>query len=125
MKELTKAEEQVMQVLWDIKSGCVKDIMKCYREPKPKYTTISTIIRILEKKGFIEHKKVRKTFIYSPAVEKKTYTRLLMKGILAKYFSNSLRQMVYFLSHEKSLSVSELEELKNIIDDEIRMQRQG
>jgi BlaI family transcriptional regulator, penicillinase repressor len=125
MKELTKAEEQVMQVLWEIKSGCVKDIIKRYREPKPKYTTISTIIRILEKKGFIEHKKVSKTFLYSPAVEKKIYSQLLVKGILSKYFSNSLRQMFYFLTHEKSLSLSELEELKNIIDDEIRMQRQG
>ncbi|MBS4013143.1 MAG: BlaI/MecI/CopY family transcriptional regulator [Bacteroidetes bacterium] len=124
MKELTKAEEQIMHILWEIKSGSVNDIIKHYREPRPKYTTISTIIRILETKGFIGHKKVSKAFHYHPLVDKQIYTRILMRGILAKYFGNSLRQMVSFLSHEKSLSVTELEELKNIIEEEIRMQRQ-
>ncbi len=125
IKELTKAEEQIMHILWEIKSGSVNDIIKHYREPRPKYTTISTIIRILEKKGFIGHKKVSKAFFYHPLVDKQIYTRLLMRGVLAKYFGNSLRQMVYFLSHEKSLSVSELEELKNIIEEEIRVQRES
>lgn len=120
MKELTKAEEQVMHILWDIRSGFIKDILARYREPKPAYTTISTIVRILEEKGFIGHKAYGKAHEYYPLVAKPTYTRLLMKGVLMKYFGNSLRQMVSFFSHEKGLTVTELKELKRIIEEEIR-----
>ena len=120
MKELTKAEEQVMQILWEIKSGFIKDILKKFREPKPAYTTVSTIVRILEEKGFIGHKAYGKAHEYFPLVEKSTYTRILMKGVMMKYFGNSLRQMVSFFSHEKGLTPSELEELKQIIEEEIR-----
>lgn len=122
MKELTKAEEQVMQILWDIKSGFVKDIRDKFREPKPAITTVSTIVRILEQKGFVKHKSYGKAHEYFPAVEKNVYTREMMKGILSKYFGNSLRQMVSFFSQEKGQSVSELEELKHIIDEEIKKQ---
>ncbi|HAJ99964.1 MAG TPA: hypothetical protein DCM62_08060 [Bacteroidales bacterium] len=120
MKELTKAEEQVMQILWDIKKGFVKDIRDRLPEPKPAITTVSTIVRILEQKGFVAHKAFGKTHEYFPLVEKKIYTRDMMKGILTKYFSDSYRQMVSFFSQEKGLTVTELEELKRIIDDEIR-----
>ncbi len=120
MKELTRAEEQVMQILWEIKSGYVKDIRDRFREPKPAITTVSTIVRILERKGFVKHKTFGKSHEYYPAIEKRTYTRVLMKGILTKYFGNSIRQMVSFFSNEKGLSVSELEELKHIIDEEIK-----
>lgn len=122
MKELTKAEEQVMQILWELKSGFVKDIRDKFRNPRPAITTVSTIIRILEHKGFVGHKAFGKSFEYFPLVEKKTYARVMMKGILMKYFSNSLRQMVSFFSQEKGLTVSELEELKLIIEEEIRKQ---
>lgn len=120
MKELTKAEEEVMQILWDIKSGFVKDIIVHFREPRPAYTTVSTIVRILQEKGFVGHKAYGKAHEYFPLVEKPTYTRLMMKGVLRKYFGNSLRQMVSFFSHEKGLTVSELEDLKRIIDEEIK-----
>lgn len=119
MKELTKAEEQVMQILWDIKSGFVKDILEGFPEPKPAYTTVSTIVRILQEKGFVGHKAFGKAHQYYPLIEKPTYTRVMMKGIMHRYFGNSLRQMVSFFSHEKGLSASDLEELKRIIDDEI------
>ncbi len=123
MKELTKAEEQVMQILWDIKAGFVKDVRARFREPRPAITTVSTILRILQDKGFVSYRAYGKTHEYFPLVEKKTYTRLVMKGIMLKYFGNSLRQMVSFFSHEKGLSVSELEELKRIIEEEIRNQK--
>ncbi len=124
MKELTKAEEQVMQILWDIESGFVKDIRSRFRDPKPAYTTVSTIIRILEDKGFVGHKAYGKAHEYFPLVDKSTYTRVMMKGILLKYFGNSLRQMVSFFSQEKGLTTSELEELKRIIEEEIRKQEE-
>jgi BlaI family transcriptional regulator, penicillinase repressor len=120
MKELTKAEEQVMQILWGLKAGFAKDIRECFKEPKPAITTVSTILRILQEKGFVGYKAYGKAHEYYPLVEKPTYTRLMMKGILLKYFGNSLRQMVSFFSREKGLTVSELEELKKIIDEEIR-----
>jgi predicted transcriptional regulator len=123
MKELTKAEEQVMHILWDIKKGFVKDIRDCLPEPKPAITTVSTIVRILEQKGFVGHKAFGKTHEYFPLVEKKFYTRVMMKGILTKYFSSSYRQLVSFFSQEKGLTVTELEELKRIIDEEIKKQQ--
>ncbi len=119
MKELTKAEEQVMQILWKIKSGFIKDILAHMPEPKPAYTTVSTIVRILEEKGFVSHRAYGKAHEYTPLVDKSDYTRMMMKGIMVRYFGNSLRQMVSFFSHEKGLTASELEELKRIIEDEI------
>lgn len=124
MKELTKAEEQIMQVLWELKKGFVKDIIEKLPEPRPAYTTVSTIVRILEKKGFVAYNAYGKTHEYYPLVQKKDYTRQLFKGMLDGYFGNSIRQMVSFFSREKDLSVSELEELKNIIDEEIRKQKE-
>ncbi len=123
MKELTKAEEQVMHVLWNIKSGFVKDILERFREPKPAYTTVSTIVRILQEKGFVAYKAYGKAHEYFPLIDKSTYTRVMMKGILLKYFGNSLRQMVSFFSHEKGLTASELEELKRIIEEEIERKK--
>ncbi len=122
MKELTKAEEQVMQILWEIQSGFAKDIRAKFRDPKPAITTVSTILRILQDKGIVGYRAFGKTHEYFPLIEKRTYTRVMMKGILLKYFGNSLRQMVSFFSQEKGLTVSELEELKRIIDEEIKKQ---
>ncbi|MFW5707142.1 MAG: BlaI/MecI/CopY family transcriptional regulator [Bacteroidota bacterium] len=124
MKELTKAEEQIMHILWEMKQGFVKDIIDRFPEPKPAYTTVSTIVRILEKKGFVGHRAFGKTHEYYPLIDKKTYTRQLFGGMLRGYFGNSVRQMVSFFSREKNLSVAELEELKKIIDEEIRKQKQ-
>ncbi|MGM0572861.1 MAG: BlaI/MecI/CopY family transcriptional regulator [Bacteroidota bacterium] len=119
MKELTRAEEQVMTILWQIKSGFVKDILMRFNEPRPAYTTVSTIVRILEEKGFVGHKAYGKAHEYFPLIDKTTYTRAMMKGILSNYFGNSLRQMVSFFTHEKGLTAKELEELKRIIEEEI------
>jgi BlaI family transcriptional regulator, penicillinase repressor len=122
MKELTKAEEQIMHILWNIKSGFVKDIRAQMREPKPAYTTVSTIVRTLEEKKFVGYEAYGKTHKYFPVVNKSDYTKVLMKDIMGKYFGNSLRQMVSFFSNEKGLTTSELEELKFFIDEEIKNQ---
>lgn len=119
MKELTKAEEQVMQLLWDLKKAYVKELVDLFPEPKPAYTTVSTIVRILEKKGFIGYKAYGKTHEYFPLIEKKDYTRKLSHGLLNDYFGNSVKHLVSFFSKEKKLSVAELEELRKMIDEEI------
>ena len=125
MKELTRAEEEIMQILWEIEKGFVRDVIERLPDPKPAYTTVSTIIRILEKKGFVGHKAFGKTHQYFPLVEKKAYTRQLFRGMLSNYFGNSVQQMVSFFSRDKDLSISDLEAMKQIIDDEIKKQEGG
>jgi predicted transcriptional regulator len=121
MKELTKAEEQIMHELWRLKKGFVHDVLERLPEPKPAYNTVSTIIRILERKGFVGHTAFGKAHEYFPLIDKKEYRRLLAKGLLSNYFSNSVHSLVSFFSREKNLSLAELEELKSIIEAEIKM----
>ena len=111
MKELTKAEEQIMQILWDLEKGFVKDIVERFPEPKPAYNTVSTIVRILEQKGFVDHTAYGKTHEYFPLVGKSDYTRTFMKNFMRNYFSGSFREMVSFFAKEDNLTISELEEL--------------
>jgi predicted transcriptional regulator len=123
MKELTKAEEQVMQVLWQIEKGFVNDILEHYTDPKPAYNTVSTIVRILEKKGFVRHLSFGKTHQYYPLVSKKTYTQSFFKGFMKNYFSNSYKSLASFLANDKNLSIEDLEEMKNMMEDEIDKQK--
>ncbi|MDA3868062.1 MAG: BlaI/MecI/CopY family transcriptional regulator [Salinivirgaceae bacterium] len=123
MTELTKAEEQIMQQLWSLKNAFVKDIVDQLPQPKPAYNTVSTIVRILEKKGFVAHDAFGKSHRYYPLVSKKTYTRGFMKGFLNNYFSNSFKNLVSFFAKDKSLSIAEMEELKNMLEVEIERQK--
>ena len=118
MKELTKAEEQVMQVMWKIKKGFINDILEHFPKPKPAYNTVSTIVRILEKKGFIAHNAYGKTHEYYAAVTKDKYKKSLLGGLLKNYFDNSVQQMVSFFTKDKSLSLTEMDELLNFIEKE-------
>ncbi|MCK3686064.1 BlaI/MecI/CopY family transcriptional regulator [Maribellus sp. YY47] len=111
MKELTKAEEQVMQFLWKLEKAFVKDIVEMMEDPKPAYNTVSTIIRILEKKGFVGHYAYGKTHEYFPLVSRKEYTRTFMKNFMRNYFSGSFQEMVSFFAREDNMSISELDEL--------------
>jgi predicted transcriptional regulator len=120
IKELTKAEEQLMQILWDKKKAFVNDLLEVLPEPKPAYNTVSTIIRILERKGFVSHKAYGNTHQYFPVVTKKAYTKQTFKTMLSGYFSNSFEQMVSFFATEEKLSLSEMEEIKRIMDEEIK-----
>ncbi|OQX80284.1 MAG: hypothetical protein B6D64_03445 [Bacteroidetes bacterium 4484_276] len=125
MKELTKAEEQVMQILWKIEKGFVNDILDKFPNPKPAYNTVSTIVRILEKKEFVSHKAYGKTHQYFPLVSKKVYTKSFLNGFLSNYFSNSHKQLVSFFSNENNLSVGELEEIKQLMEEQIKKQKEG
>ncbi|MBN1820529.1 MAG: BlaI/MecI/CopY family transcriptional regulator [Prolixibacteraceae bacterium] len=114
MKELTKAEEQVMQILWELEKGFVKDLIDEIPDPKPAYNTVSTIIRILEKKGFVDHTAYGKTHEYFPVISKKEYTRSYMRNFMRNYFSGSFQEMVSFFAKEDNMSLSDLDEM---IDD--------
>lgn len=119
MKDLTRAEEQIMQILWRIGKGHVNDLLEYFPQPKPAYNTVSTIIRILEKKEVVGHEAIGKSHRYFPLISKRDYTRFTMKQMLKGYFSNSHKQMVSFFAQEDNLSVSEMEEIKQMLDQQI------
>lgn len=119
MKELTKAEEQVMQILWEINEGVVHDVIERIPEPKPAYNTISTIVRILEKKDFVAHKAYGKTHVYYPKVTKKVYTSKFMKNFMNNYFENSFKEMVSFFAKSDNMSIEDLEALINDVKKDL------
>jgi BlaI family transcriptional regulator, penicillinase repressor len=119
VKDLTKAEEQVMQILWDLKKGFVNDIIDKMPEPKPAYNTVSTIVRILEVKGFIDHKAYGKTHEYYPALTKEQYTKGFFSKFLKNYFSNSYKNMVSFFSMNDDLTTKEIEEIIELLQNKL------
>ena len=123
MKQLTKAEEQIMHILWKLERGFVKDIIDNLPEPKPAYNTVSTIIRILEKKAFVAHNAYGNSHEYYPIIAKEDYTKALLKNFVKNYFSDSYSEMVSFFTKDKDLSLDDLEEIKKMISDEIKKQK--
>lgn len=111
MKELTKAEDQVMQILWKLGKGFVRDIMEELPEPKPAYNTISTIVRILETKGFVDHKAYGKTHEYFPIITKEKYTTFYLNNMIRGYFNGSFQNLVSFFAKENKMSAGEIEKL--------------
>lgn len=111
MKELTKAEEEIMQVLWDMNPAFVKDMIEQMPEPKPAYNTVSTFVRILQEKGFVDHEIHGKSHKYFPIISKESYTKSFMKRLVKNYFGGSYKQMVSFFTDEENLSLSDLEQL--------------
>ena len=118
MKQLTKAEEQVMQILWEIKKGFVKDILEKFPSPKPAYNTVSTIVRILNKKGFVGFNAYGKTHEYYPIIEKNHYRSFYLKSMISGYFGGSFERLVSFFAKDNNMDINEMEELlKNVQDD--------
>ena len=120
MKQLTRAEEQIMKVLWQLGEAFVRDIIEQLPDPKPAYNTVSTIVRILEKKGFVSHTAYGKSHRYFPLLTREMYTRQHMKGFVRDYFSDSFKQMVSFFVDKKDLSLSEMEEIMKLMEAEIK-----
>jgi predicted transcriptional regulator len=123
MKELTKAEEQVMQILWDMEKGFVKDILEHFSDPKPAYNTVSTIIRILEKKGFVGYKSYGNTYEYFPLVTREEYTDSSLNRLVSNYFDNSYQSLVSFFTKKDRVSVKDLEKMKRMIESEINSKK--
>lgn len=120
MKELTKAEEQVMQYLWDMEKGFLKDIVEAFPDPRPAYTTISTVIRVLVKKGFIGYNTFGKTHEYYPSVSRKEYFRKHVNHLITDHFGGSIVDFASFFTGEGEVDLTELEEIKRLIDEKIR-----
>jgi predicted transcriptional regulator len=110
-KQLTKAEEQIMQVLWNLQEASVKEVIDKLPTPKPAYNTVSTIIRILETKEFVGHKPIGRGFLYYPIIEKETYSNQSLHKIMNGYFDGSFKSMVSFFVKENNMDVTELESI--------------
>lgn len=119
MKILTKAEDQIMQVLWKIKKGVVKDVIEQLPDPKPAYNTVSTITRILVKKGFVDYKAYGKTHEYFPIIEKDAYRDFYLKNFLSRYFGGSFSNLVSFFAKENDMDADELEKMIKEIEDKM------
>jgi BlaI family penicillinase repressor len=117
MRELTKAEEQIMLILWDIKEGLAKDVIDKIQPPKPAYNTVSTVLRVLENKGFVDHKAIGNTYIYFPLVSEEKYKNFAFDKVMSNYFSNSYQSLVSFLVKDKNLDVEKLDELIKLAEE--------
>jgi BlaI family penicillinase repressor len=116
LKELTKAEEQIMQILWQLKEGIIKDILEKIPEPKPAYNTVSTVVRVLEGKGFIDHKAYGNSHVYFPLISEDDYKKFTFDKLMSNYFDNSYKSLVSFIADEKDLGLKELDELTELIN---------
>ena len=115
MKDLTKAEEQIMQILWQLEEAVVKDIIAEIEEPKPAYNTVSTIVRILEKKAFVTHRAVGKTHLYRPLISKEAYREHRTGNLLDGYFENNPGKLVsYFLENEQ-IDLKEMDDILKLL----------
>lgn len=115
MRDLTKAEEQIMQVLWQKGPCFVKEIIPELPDPRPAYSTTSTIVRILQEKGFVGHKAYGPTHQYYPIVSKEDYSHFTMKKMLNNYFDGSMKKMVSFFSSKEKMDVKEVEEILELL----------
>lgn len=117
MKELTKAEDQVMQILWRLEKGFVKDIIEQMPAPKPAYNTVSTITRILEKKGFVGYKAYGKTHEYFPLITREDYTNFYLNNLVRGYFDGSFQSLVSFFASENKLGVNDIDDLMKKLEE--------
>jgi predicted transcriptional regulator len=118
-KRLTKAEEEIMLILWKLGESTIRDVMTELSEPNTPYTTVSTVVRVLEKKGFVGHKAVGTTYLYFPLVAKKDYLKGYLSGIVSNYFDGSFSRMAAFFAKENDLDMKELHELITDIESEL------
>lgn len=117
MVTLTKAEERIMQILWDLEKGFIKDIQEHFPDPKPPYNTISTIVRVLVKKEIVSYKSYGGSHQYFPLISREAYRSKQMNRLVKNYFGDSLKEVVNYFSEKKDLDVDELNEALKMLKD--------
>ncbi len=122
--QLTKTEEQLMQLLWKQEKAFMKDLLDAFPEPKPASTTIATLLKRMTEKGFVNYKEYGKSREYYPLVAKSDYFSKQVNGMIKNFFNNSATQFASFFTKETDMTSAELEELKKIIDKEIQKKKQ-
>lgn len=123
MQEITRAQEDILKALWEINEGAVSDVLEKLPNPKPAYNTVATVIKVLEKKGYVSHKTFGKTNVYFPIISRKDYGQYVIKDAFSGLFNGSLNQMVSYFVKNKKVGINELEELKQMIEKEINSQK--
>ena len=118
-QRLTKAEEEIMLIMWRLKEAIVRDVIENLNDPDTPYTTVSTVIRILEKKGFVGHRAVGTTYLYYPLLSKKEYLKGYLTGIVKNYFDGSSSNLVTFFAKESDISLAELKSLIEEVESEL------
>ena len=119
MQEITKAQEEVLQALWEINQGAVSDVLDAMEEPKPAYNTVATVIKVLEGKGYVKHVKYGKTHVFSPSVSKNEYAQTKLKETFRELFNGSPQQLFSSFFKTEDISLRELDELKQLIESKI------
>lgn len=115
MIQLTRAEEEVMQVLWDLEHAFVKEVLERFPEPKPAYNTLSTIVRILEQKGVVSHEAIGRSHRYFPVVSKEAYRSATLERLSSDYFGGSFKELASCWMKDNSLDLQDLEEIKQML----------
>ncbi|AXT62450.1 BlaI/MecI/CopY family transcriptional regulator [Aquimarina sp. AD10] len=121
--QLSKSEEQLMQYLWKLERAFMKDLLDAFSDPKPATTTVATLLKRMKDKGFVDYKLYGKSREYYPLVKKTDYFSKHVNGLIKNFFNNSASQFASFFTSETNLSTSELEELKKIVDQQIKKQQ--
>ena len=118
--KLSKAEEELMQILWVQKKAFMKDLLDAYPEPKPATTTVATLLKRMADKKFVSYQSFGRSRQYYPLVKKKDYFSKHVNGLIKNFFDNSAAQFASFFTKETDLSKEELEELRALIDDQLK-----
>lgn len=116
MEKLSIQEEEAMIYIWELQSCFVKDIVTKFPQPAPPYTTVASIVKNLERKGYVNPKRVGNTYEYTPAIRENEYKRHFMSGVVRNYFENSYKEMVSFFAKDNKISTSELKEIIELIE---------
>ncbi len=124
VKSLTKAEEQIMQIIWKLREAVVKDVVEQFEGSKPAYTTVATVLSVLEKKGFVSNRKIGNTKLFTPAISKAEYTKFQFSSLLGNYFGGSFPKMASFFAKENDLDISDLENIMKQAEKEMKRDQQ-
>jgi predicted transcriptional regulator len=118
MQKLTNKEEELMQFFWQHGAMFVRDVVLLYDEPKPHFNTVSTMVRTLEVKGFLDHEAFGNTYRYRPIISQEEFSKGVLGSVVTRYFDNSYKRAVSALIEEEKISVSELEELIRMVQNQ-------
>ncbi|NDV46146.1 BlaI/MecI/CopY family transcriptional regulator [Paludibacter sp. 221] len=116
MEKLTYQEEELMLIIWEQGKGFIKDFLQKMEEPPPPYTTVASVVKNLEKKGYVTSKRYGNTYEYSPIVDENDYKSKFMSNVVRNYFENSYKEMVSFFVQKQKISTEELQEIIKLIE---------
>ena len=115
--ELTRGEEEVMHHIWNLKEATVNDIVENMADPKPKYTTVATFIKLLENKGFVDHYQMGKCYVFIPVVKRTEYAKVVVDSMISNYFEGSISKMLEYYTEREDISAEEIEAMANVVSN--------